>query len=171
MQNIIKIIIVIGSTSLAGCEWYMWRMNLDRINLAKETGQVPKLNHDREIKGPDLNQNGIRDDIDEYIRRTYHQPEQRKAVEQYAIQSQAVLLVDKTDMIRVRQLNYESARAIYCIYEVFPHDNQTASNVVKSVGAITTNTKQRFQENLAYSKALDGTSMTMPRDDYCDNKR
>ncbi|ANF83141.1 hypothetical protein A3K93_08090 [Acinetobacter sp. NCu2D-2] len=77
-------------------------------------------------------------------------------------------MVDKTDMIRVRQLNYESARAISCIYDVFPHENQLASNIVKSIGAITTNTKQRFQENLAYSKALDGTSMTMPRDDYCD---
>ncbi|WP_227509864.1 hypothetical protein [Acinetobacter sp. NCu2D-2] len=146
----------------------MWKMNLDRIDLAKEIGQLPQLNDDSDLKGLDLNNNGIRDDIDEYIRRTYHHPKQRKAVEQYAIQSQVILLVDKTDMIRVRQLNYESARAISCIYDVFPHENQLASNIVKSIGAITTNTKQRFQENLAYSKALDGTSMTMPRDDYCD---
>ncbi|GEM_PF-2176146 len=100
--------------------------------------------------------------------RTFHQPEQRKAVQQYAFQSQAVLLVDKTDMIRVRRLNFEVARAIYCIYDVFPHENQVSSNVVKSIGAVTSNTKQRFREKQVYSKALDGTSMTMPIEDYCD---
>ncbi len=153
---------------LAGCEWYMWRENLNRIDTAKEIGQLPKLNRDLDLKGPDLNQNGIRDDVDEYIMRTFHQPEQRKAVQQYAFQSQAVLLVDKTDMIRVRRLNFEVARAISCIYDVFPHENQVSSNVVKSIGAVTSNTKHRFREKLAFSKALDGTSMIMPRDNYCD---
>ncbi|MFV5489973.1 hypothetical protein [Acinetobacter sp. ASP199] len=152
-------------TLLAGCEWYMWRMNLDRIDLAQ--GQLPKLNRDQDLAGPDLNQNGIRDDIDAYIQQTFHQHEQRKAVQQYALHSQAVLLVDKTDMIRVRRLNFEIARAISCIYDVFPVENFVAANVVKSIGAITSNTKQRFREKLEFSKALDGTSMTMPRDDYC----
>lgn len=76
-------------------------------------------------------------------------------------------MVDKTDTIHVRRLNFEVARAISYIYDVFPLENHVSSNVVKSMRTITTNTKQRFHDKLEFSKALDGTSMIMPRDDYC----
>jgi len=40
-------------------------------------------------------------------------------------------MVDKTDTIHVRRLNFEVARAISCIYDVFPLENHVSSNVVK----------------------------------------
>jgi len=40
-------------------------------------------------------------------------------------------MVDKTDTIHVRRLNFEVARAISCIYDVFPLENHVSLNVVK----------------------------------------
>lgn len=127
-----------------------------------------KPNCDQDLKVQDLNQNGIHDDVDEYIMRAFHQLEQRKAAQQYAFQLQAVLLVDKTEMIRVRRLNFEVACAIACINDAFLDENQVSSNLVKCIEAVATTSKTHFCEKLANPKALDGTSVIMLRDKYCD---
>lgn len=66
-----RCILLISLFTLAGCDTYMWRANIKHLDEIKQSGYLPKLNRDRDIEGPDVNQNGIRDDIDLYIEKNF----------------------------------------------------------------------------------------------------
>ncbi|NCU24029.1 hypothetical protein DZC41_11290, partial [Acinetobacter haemolyticus] len=117
----------------------------------------------------DADQNGIRDDIDAYIQKTYTTEEQRKAVSQYARSLQSSILVNKEDKIAVKAITNEKARAISCIFEKIPNE-QSPNNgsVVEEILGATTNTKKRLLEYIALNKSLDGTVISLPSGDVCD---
>ena len=74
----------------------------------KQSGELPILERTDTVKGVDADQNGIRDDIDAYIKNTYPNEEQQKAVIQYARSLQASLLIDKNDKIAVKSAAIEA---------------------------------------------------------------
>lgn len=135
----------------------------------EKRGQLPVLERTASISGVDQNNNNIRDDIDQYIAKEYPNVPQQKAVQQLALHLQHGLEVDKTDLIQVKKISFEKSRAIGCIYEKFPHASTPApKDVAKDLIAVTTNTKERLLAYLAFSKALDGTVLTLAEGDLCD---
>lgn len=163
-----RCILLISLFTLAGCDTYMWRANIKHLDEIKQSGYLPKLNRDRDIEGPDVNQNGIRDDIDLYIEKNFINMEQRQAVKQLAMVLQESLLLDTSQQYPLRKIAFEKSRAIGCIYERFSQDTlYKPSNVVQHVITVTTNTKQRFKAYLAFSKAMDGKSITLPNENLC----
>ncbi|WP_227553789.1 hypothetical protein [Acinetobacter haemolyticus] len=74
-----------------------------KIAKKKSSGEQLQLDLTDTVAGIDADQNGIRDDIDAYIQKTYPTEEQRKAVSQYARSLQASLLVDLENKIQLRQ--------------------------------------------------------------------
>lgn len=74
------------------------------VQRLEQSGQLPILDRSPDVKGPDANRNGIRDDIDIYISTQPYDGGQRAAVEQLAKGLQATLLVDVT--------NNETLRAV-----------------------------------------------------------
>ena len=163
-----RCILFVSLFVLAGCDTYMWHANIKHFEEIKQSGYLPKLNHDRDIKGPDVNQNGIRDDVDLYIEKNFINMEQRQAVKQFAMVLQESLLLDTSRQYPLRKIAFEKSRAIGCIYQRFSQDTRhKPSNVVQHVIAVTTNTKQRFKAYLAFSKAMDGKSITLPNENLC----
>jgi len=136
----------------------------EKIQELEDNGTIPKLNRDNTLTGEDNNSNGIRDDIDRYIDEHYMDPKKHAAVVQEAKALQKILLVDKTNIDKVKEVSREVARAIECIFNRFeltkvPFDN---------ISAITFNTKIRLLEDLKFSQALDGTVSSGLEGDTCE---
>ncbi|WP_374572899.1 hypothetical protein [Acinetobacter sp.] len=145
------------------------RTPAQKIAKMQDSGGLPELERTDTVKGIDADKNGIRDDIDAYIQKTYPSEEQQKAVSQYARSLQASLSVDKADKIAVKAITNEKARAISCIFEKIPNGKSpNGDRVVKEILSMTTNTRQRLFEYIALDKALDGAVISLPSGHVCD---
>lgn len=131
---------------------------------------LPVLDRTSTVAGIDADQNGIRDDIQAYINATYPEPEQQKAVSQYARSLQAKLLVNPKDKYQVRASSDASVKGMSCIYEKVPVDNSPqAARVVEEIFSLTTNTKQRLKAYMAFDQAMDGAVISLPTGKVCDD--
>ena len=129
---------------------------------------LPVLDRTNTVAGIDADQNGIRDDIQVYINVTYPEPEQQKAVSQYARSLQAKLLVNPKDKYQVRASSDASVKGMSCIYEKVPVDNSPqAARVVEVIFSLTTNTKQRLKAYMAFDQAMDGAVISLPTGKVC----
>ena len=137
---------------------------------ALEKGEaIPKFDRTDDLAGPDLNRNGVRDDVDSYINKRYLSAPQRAAALQVARNIQKQLLVSKTDKPALRLVSLALSRAVHCLFSKFEGDAQFNTNVVaQEIESMTANTKARLLAYLAFSKAADGTTSTIPEGDTCD---
>ena len=148
--------------------------NLDspkaKILALEESGAIPKLERGPTLEGIDANGNGIRDDIDAYIERNYSTEPQRRAARQLAANLQKTLLVNKADRAALNQVEMEGGRAVHCIFLRFGGANGSKhpAAVSQELESVTANTKDRLKAYLAYSKAMDGTVMSLPEGDTCE---
>jgi len=139
----------------------------------------PYLDKSDSILGPDLDNNGIRDDIDRYIRENFTKENERKAVEQYAKTTQQQLMVDTTDTIAVQNLNYINSRAFRCVSHTFNTkyidedgvertDGDRGRTIRRSIFAFTMNTYARSKQYLKYNRAMSGKVWSLLRGNTCD---
>lgn len=128
-----------------------------------------QLDRTKTLQGVDADQNGIRDDIDRYIKKKYSLEKQQKAVSQYARSLQASLLVDKENRNAVKAVTNTKAKAISCIHEKIPKGRfPGGGSVVKEILSITTNTKLRLLAYVSLDKALDGSVISLPSGTVCE---
>ncbi len=141
-----------------------------KVQSLEEQGAIPKLDRSSDIQGPDVNNNGIRDDVETFIATNYASPPQRAAAEQFAKVIQAAMLVDKNDPAAVKATSLKSSKAVHCIYARFDGNAGTKqpAAVVEEVESISASTKARLLAYLAFSKALDGTAGSVPEGDTCE---
>lgn len=139
-----------------------------KIAKMEDSGALPRLEREDTIRGIDNDGNGIRDDIDAYIKRTYPN-NQQKAVSQFARVAQASLLVNTNDRVALQAISNAEARAVSCIYEKIPNgESPSHGSVVEEISSATTNTKKRLLASLAVDKASDGMVIRLPSEDVCD---
>jgi hypothetical protein len=120
------------------------------------SGQLPQLERLPLVGGVDADNDGVRDDIADHIRKTYTDPVQYRAAMQVARAYQNQLLVDKHDHIALQAASEQMMRAIACVgrHAFSGEANRSARNrVFNELEAMTTNTKERLQAYLAYNKA------------------
>ncbi|GHS86784.1 hypothetical protein FACS189487_01700 [Campylobacterota bacterium] len=124
---------------------------------------IPSLDTSDSLTGIDANANGIRDDIEAYIEKTYTDEKQRKAVMQFARSMQETLLVDMTNKEAARKIAKEVQKrdsiAMDCIFLAFDvsKGDENPSKTWRKVRSMTTNTKARLKAHLAFNQALNGT--------------
>jgi hypothetical protein len=131
-------------------------------------GELPQLDRSPDVKGPDANSNGIRDDVESYITSWPVTSEQKKAAEQLARSVQAALLVDLTSSDTLHQVDDSSLRAVQCIHMRFPDVTKRAA-VISAIERVTVNTKERTARYIKYNQALSGTATIILTGDTCDN--
>jgi hypothetical protein len=152
-------------TAYPGAEWYpnksptLWQK--DPVTCQTETWDRGST-----LKGTDANNNGIRDDIDAWIRRNFSDPKEIKAVEQAAKSLQSMILVNKTDRFALKEVSIAGGKSIHCLHSIFQGGRQ--SEVALFLESMTSNTKERLQAYLNYNKARNGTTSTAPRGDTCE---
>ncbi|WP_425953325.1 hypothetical protein [Ralstonia pseudosolanacearum] len=137
------------------------------IQRLEQSGQLPILDRSADLKGPDADNNGIRDDIDAYIAKQPYTPAQKSAATQYAKAMQQAITTDPTNSAAVRAADQQANRAIHCLWNRFT-SNPDAASVVSTYEKLTANTEVRTRAYLGYNKALDGTVSSQPRGDTCD---
>ena len=129
----------------------------------ENSGVVPKLDRSKTLGGIDSDNNGIRDDVDDYINNTYTKPDEKAAARQMARAYQNILLVDKNNLKAVYAVDKLIGDAINCAIDVAPN-----TGILNDIKAVTLNTKARVKEFFKYDDLLDGTVSTLPQGDTCE---
>jgi hypothetical protein len=139
------------------------------IAALEANGTIPKLDRSDSLTGPDLDGNGVRDDVDAWIKSKLTDPKQIAAAMQSAKAMQKAILVDLTNKVATRAVMALNDRATYCMLSVFPASaNAAGYDFDSKIESLTTNTKPRLRAYLAYNKALDGTTSSAPTSSTCD---
>lgn len=134
------------------------------------SGAIPQLERLPMIEGIDINGDGVRDDIEQYIEQKYNDSAQRKAAMQTARVYQQMLLVDVRDAMALDGAIEASARAVNCARNVFagPEGFEQRYRMSRELEAMTSNTKERLQAYLAFNRAASGTTSRLPKGETCD---
>ena len=132
-------------------------------------GKLPTLDRSNDLKGPDADNNGVRDDIDKWIQSQPFSDSQKKAAVQMAKSLQNTFSIDVKSDAAIRQAEILSGNTVTCLNAQFPSDAKPSSTTVLNIlRKYTMNTKDRVGAYIAYSEALNGSLLTIPSGDNCD---
>lgn len=145
------------------------------INNKEIEAMFDTLDRSNSLAGPDVNANGIRDDIENAIVTMFPDPMQRRAAFQAAKSLQAAVLVDTNNRNATSAVSLGTMNAINCLFERFPTSRTeyvpgviSPSWVSHTLEAMTVNTKPRVKAYLKYNAALSGTTSAAPRNSTCE---
>ncbi|MDP2015231.1 hypothetical protein [Hydrogenophaga sp.] len=130
---------------------------------------MPRLDRSSDIKGPDADNNGIRDDIDAWITAQPITDAQKKAAQQMARVQQAKILVDLSDKSALQMLGDQSMRGVSCLVDVSKPNNQQGYDLIDKIEALTANTRERAKQYLAYYRARSGSVTELPAGNTCES--
>ena len=131
------------------------------------TNHGVELDRSNSIAGPDVNGNGVRDDIDAYIASQGYPAPQLKAVQQHAKALADILLVDTSNQDALRASDLGLRRSVHCLYLRFPDPSQAYTNG-KNISKITVNTKARVAVYAKYQVAMNGKVLAYVQGDTCE---
>jgi hypothetical protein len=139
------------------------------IAALEANGTIPKLDRSESLAGPDLDGNGVRDDVDAWIKSKLTDPKQIAAAVQFAKVMQQAILVDASNNSGTRIVGKNMSIAISCVFSRFPYEGSNSSfQIVKKIEALTSNTKYRLKAYLAYNRSRDGTTSSSPIGETCE---
>ena len=139
----------------------------EHIKALEASGALPKLVRSTDIKGPDQNLNGVRDDIDAWIAALPITDIQKKAATQLAKALQNALLVDLTNQVALQAVGDESMAGISCLTDTFEPNYQEGSKLIGKLEAMTVNTKERTMQYIKYNRARSGSVTSLPNGNTC----
>ena len=138
----------------------------EAIKLAEKRGDIPTLNHDSTLLGPDVDGNGVRDDIDAYVDGLAISTLQKAALKQSHRAIAASLVVDKLNRNAVLEVASKISDSNGCLYEKF--DPMSAHQMVMQSEKFTVNTKARYLAYAAYNQALAGSVVAIKNKSTCE---
>lgn len=140
----------------------------ERIAALEAEGKLPKLDRSSDLKGPDLNGDGVRDDIEAILKAKY-KGQQLAATKQFARSYQAVFDLPDDDHIAAKALINKASRGLKCVFIKFQGDeNDHPTAVSQAIESMTFNTKGRLNAYLRLNKILDGSVLSWPQGDTCE---
>ena len=154
-----------ASLLLFGAPSYAQSVESKIIQL-EDNGALPKLDRSASLRGPDINKDGVRDDVEAYIKQKPFSDAEKRALLQHARVLQAMVIVDKQDKATLQNIGVAGSASINCVFAKFK-DNQAGLKTLEELESITANTKDRLKSYLAYSEAMDGSVSTIPDHDTC----
>jgi len=143
---------------------------LTTIDKLEASGQLPKLDRSDSLFGPDVDHDGIRDDIDKYIEviatEKKYTRQQTMAMRQVAKSKQRIFTLDLKNGAQVAVVSHEEFRALMCLFfRLGAPGTADAAQIANYIEAITFNTKKRFVVYANYDGALSGSVLSMPAED------
>ncbi len=141
---------------------------LAQIQALEASGALPALDRSADVKGPDANNNGVRDDIEAWIVAMPISEAQKKGAMQSARAQQRMLVVDLTDRLALQSAADQMAASVVCLSDVFSPNRQDGRSLSSKIEAVTANTRERARRYLDYSKALHGSVISLPNGNTCE---
>lgn len=131
------------------------------------TGQT--MGQYSEIIGLDLDSDGIRDDVGQFIESSYTRTTEMAAARQFARAVQAAVLAGSREPRMTRLISLQMSRALNCVYVSFAGNASMThpESVIETVRSLTTNTPERLNAYLAFAKSQDDTAYDLPRGASC----
>ncbi|MFC3024056.1 hypothetical protein ACFODT_09470 [Vibrio zhugei] len=139
----------------------------EALTAADQSGAYPQLNRDTSVAGPDVNNNGVRDDIDTYISSLPDSALQKAALIQSSSSITNAMTIDIADQNALTNALKQIANASACLHARY--DSSTASSKSSDMEKLTVNTKERSTAYEAFSTAVSGQSFVLPQGDGCAN--
>lgn len=138
-----------------------------QIKTLEDNGTIPKLDRSADIKGPDVNNNGVRDDIDAWIATLPITEVQKKAAIFDAQVMQKTLLVDLNDKVALQKIGDEGMLSTACMGDAYMPDRRESYKLSAKIEAMTANTKERAKQYILYNNARSGSSTKYPNSYTC----
>jgi hypothetical protein len=132
----------------------------EAIQKGEADGSLPVLNRDATVAGPDVNGNGVRDDIEAYIDRLTDTPGQKAALRQLSAGILASMVADLHDPKALDAASKAIGNGTACLDARY--ENATATAKGAEMEKLTVNTKKRVLAYAAFSSAISGTILTLP---------
>jgi len=136
-----------------------------QITQLESSGALPALDRSSSIAGPDVNNNGVRDDIEAYITHLPLTPAQQRAALQDAKATQMTLTVDLTDKVALQKVGDALMASTKCLGKNLDENSSEMSSRIESM---TANTSERAKRYLEYNAARSGSSTSWPNGDTCE---
>ncbi len=140
----------------------------EQIAALEKSGALPVLDRSPDVKGPDANNNGVRDDIEAWIAALPITDKQKKAAMQKARGLQVKMTVDLTDQAALQRAADSSMAATSCIWDVFEPNPQNGSDLSGKIESMTANTRERAQRYIQYNTARSGSVTSLPEGNTCE---
>ena len=138
----------------------------------KPYSTLPNLDTTDILEGTDADANGIRDDIDLYIRSTYPDNLAQQAVSQYAKTLQATFFVDNADKIAIAELHAAQTRSKLCVNKRVANQqavNPDNTTIVKVITAATFNTNARQRHYNNFNNTLNQGELSVGDSNVCND--
>ena len=139
----------------------------EQIKALEASGTLPILDRSTDIKGPDQNLNGVRDDVEAWIAALPITEVQKRAATQAALGLQRTLLIDFKDKTAMSDSGNETMAAVFCLSTVFEPNYEEGYKLSSKIEAITANTKERAYQYIQYNQAASGSSTVAPIGSAC----
>ncbi len=121
--------------------------SVDAVTKALADKVIPTLNNDLGLTIKDVDKNGVRDDIDSLISRTYTAPAERRAATQYAQAMQKMVSANGNVSLAVPSIFMDVTHSVDCAFAQMGPSK--SAQMIAEIRSTTANTKDRF---MAYSK-------------------
>lgn len=139
----------------------------EAVAAAGRAGSLPTLNRDATVAGPDIDNNGIRDDLDALIAALPDAAPQKAALRQSAVALQAALTADPATQGESLAASRQISAASACLYARF--EAPLAHKKSLEIEKLTVNTRNRLIAYQRFAKAIAGTTIALPQGDGCVN--
>jgi hypothetical protein len=136
----------------------------EQITKLEDSGALPKLDRSTSIAGPDVNNDGVRDDIEAYIAALQLTEVQKKAAMQKAKSLQMTLTVDLTDKVAVQKVGDALAASTNCLGASIAD----FSSMSEKIEGMTANTKERAKQYIKFNAASSGSVTSSPPNNFCE---
>lgn len=123
------------------------------------------------IGGIDANNNGVRDDIEGYIKLKYgNNPEFISVYMQYAKELRRKMTLASDDREVYRRASHEVSRKMVCASEIdYKVEPEKMYQDTMIIYALSVNTNQRKAESNRISSLVSGMVFTLPTTEHCKN--
>lgn len=133
----------------------------------EQSGDLPILNRDSTISGVDANNNGVRDDIDQYVNSLPDTATQKKALLQVSKSLNIAMTVNVNNQNQVIDAANNISGSIKCIYSLYTPE--IAPEKQADMEKFTVNTTERVAAYEQFNTAVSGSSFVLPQGDGCEN--
>ena len=159
-------ILIIAILSLGGCGGEDNISSIsDAIDRLVAEGKYPRLNRDSDVAGPDVDGNGVRDDLDAYVASLPDKEEQKKAAIQYLAAYQYAITIDFKNSQEVDDAITKTMDATSCIFERYGADE--AMKITKNLETYLFNTRARFEAEQMFDIAQQWKVIESKDKGYC----
>ena len=159
------------SLLMASCSSLLDSSTGAALKEVRQSGFLKNEDKTKTIKGIDANQNGVRDDIEQYLKLKYAKhPEYLDVYMRYAKSIQHQLILNSSDREAYRQAHHQTILEMACAFRVNQKIAPTKMyGETMLIYAVSVNTKQRKNEIHRISSMLSGMVFSSPSKEHCKN--